>query len=89
MTVKELLEELKDVPEDTLVVMSRDAEGNGHSPLSDVGDSMYLAESTWSGEVKMRADALTDEMRKAGYSEDDCGTEEDGYIPAIVLWPTN
>lgn len=36
MTVAELIAELKKLPPAALVVMSRDAEGNGYSPLHAV-----------------------------------------------------
>lgn len=87
MTIKELREAIAELPDDMLVVMSKDGEGNGYSPLSGVDQSMYRADSTWSGEIAIAA--LTDEAREQGYSDEDVGTKEDGYEPAVVLWPTN
>lgn len=52
MLVKDLLEALKDMPPDAEVVLQKDAEGNGYSPLEAVeGDALYVAETTWSGDV--------------------------------------
>ena len=51
MKVKELIERLQKLPEDSLVVMSEDAEGNGYSPLSNVEEALYEAETTWYGEA--------------------------------------
>lgn len=89
MTVKELKAKLANLPDGIPVVMSKDGEGNDFSPLSTVEAGMFRAETTWSGEVRMPAGALTDEARERGYSEEDVGKEEDGFVPAVVLWPTN
>jgi len=52
MTVGELREKLKDLPDDLPIIMEKDAEGNGHSPLSGVWeDYRYHPDSSWSGEV--------------------------------------
>jgi hypothetical protein len=51
MTVRELIAQLSTFPEDALVVLSEDAEGNGFSPLSDLSAEVYEAETTWSGEL--------------------------------------
>lgn len=51
MTVKELIAELSELPPNALVVMSRDAEGNGYSPLSTLDTCHYTAETTWRGEI--------------------------------------
>ena len=53
MTVKELIEELKEYPQDSQVVMSSDGEGNSKSPLAALGDAVYVPESTWSGYTKV------------------------------------
>ena len=52
MLVKDLIEALKEMPPDAEVVLQKDAEGNGYSPLEAVdGDAVYIAETTWSGDV--------------------------------------
>lgn len=52
MTVSELIEELKKLPPDSQVILQRDSEGNGYSPLYAVdGNAIYRPETTWSGEV--------------------------------------
>lgn len=50
MTVKQLKILLHEHPDDAIVVISRDAEGNGHSPLSQVYPGKYYPFNTWSGE---------------------------------------
>lgn len=52
MTVQQLRDALKDLPDDMEVILQKDGEGNGYSPLSDVdAEAIYVAESTWSGDV--------------------------------------
>ena len=50
MTVAELITELQKLPGDALVVQSKDAEGNGFSPVDEVNIGRYEADTTWSGE---------------------------------------
>lgn len=84
MTVKELIAKLQQVEPDRIVILQKDSEGNGYSPLSGIDDNaVYQPETTWRGEVKMQE--LTDELRRQGYSEEDTG---DGQ-PCLVLYPVN
>lgn len=71
---------LDGLDDDLLVVMSKDGEGNGYSPLSEV-DLLhrYLAETTWMGEI-FNPEAEDD--------EDELYEVEDGER-CVVLWPTN
>lgn len=72
-TVAELRSALAELPGDTLVVMSRDAEGNGFSPLAEVEvGGHYIAESTWAGDVPHPDDY-----------------EEGTGVPCLTLWPVN
>lgn len=57
MNVGELREFLCKHPDDMPVILEKDAEGNGYSPLHDAREGMYITESTWSGWV-----CLTDEQ---------------------------
>ena len=85
MTVRELIEQLQERDPDEVVILQKDAEGNGHSPLEDFSNcDTYLPESTRSGEVGFSA--LTPELVKEGYSKEDviCGG-----VPAVVLCPAN
>lgn len=50
--VKELLAALQDADPDAEVILQRDSEGNGYSPLSSADlDAVYIPDSTWSGDV--------------------------------------
>lgn len=52
MKVKDLKHLISNLPDDMEVVLQKDAEGNGYSPLEG-GDAkaIYISESMWSGEV--------------------------------------
>lgn len=73
MTVRELIEKLKGLDADAMVIMSRDSEGNGFSPISKyVEASHYTAFNDCSGECHHPDDA-------PDYPE---------AKPCICLWPT-
>ena len=84
MTVGELREQLIGVHESTLVVQSKDSEGNSFSPTAEIGHSMYRAESSYYGDIGLKR--LTPDLEKQGFTEED--VMKDG-VSAIVLWPTN
>ncbi len=76
MLVKELIEILQKLPQDYLVVKSKDAEGNDFSPLDEATVEMYIPSSTWSGEI-------SNEEEHAEY-------HDEPYVAnAVVLWPVN
>jgi hypothetical protein len=84
MTVGELIIELQKLDPDFPVIMSEDAEGNGHSPLAEVWESMYFAEQTWCGTVHPLSEEIAESDQ---YTEEDEAPE--GSVRAVVLWPTN
>lgn len=87
MTLAELraqLAKLDHLPDDTIVVLAKDAEGNGHSPLDSAEEGMYWAETTWSGEHY-----LTEEKRLAKTDPDDWSPAPVDAVSAVFLWPTN
>ena len=52
MNIKELKEAIANLPDEMEVVLQKDSEGNGYSPLSDVDpNALYIPDSTWSGNV--------------------------------------
>lgn len=85
MTVAELRDLLATLPGDMSIVLSRDAEGNGHSPLAGGEQSMYLAETTWSGEVYMTPEEIA--SRPDADPEEDAAP--DGAVRVLLLWPVN
>ena len=66
------------------VVMQKDAEGNGYSPLSGADPAIYVPDSTYSGEVY-----------SLDWSADDCCMDEEEWkemranSKCIVLYPIN
>lgn len=74
MTKRQMIEMLKDVPDDFEVVLSGDAEGNYFSPLADFGIGCYIPETTYNGEFFMGDEIDTDNGEK-----ENC----------VVLWPVN
>ncbi|HKJ34277.1 MAG TPA: hypothetical protein VJ945_01415 [Flavobacteriaceae bacterium] len=52
MTVKELKETIANLPDEMEVVLQKDSEGNGFSPLYGAdSDAVYIAKTTWYGDV--------------------------------------
>jgi hypothetical protein len=84
MTVKELIDALSKEDPSRIVVMSRDSEGNGYSPLADWWAGAYAAETSYSGEVGI--EKLDETAKLAGYGEEDVIA---GGTPAIILRPVN
>ena len=84
MTVAELVKMLKAFEPDRVVVLQKDAEGNGYSPLIEAYPGMYRAETTWYGDVGL--EALDDGLRERGFTEED--VMHDGER-ALVLVPVN
>lgn len=83
MKVRELIEQLSKEDPERIVIMAKDAEGNGYSPLSSFWVGAYRAETTWYGEVGF--EAMTPEIRAKGYGDEDVIEGE----PAVILDPVN
>jgi hypothetical protein len=79
MKVRELIEELSKMDGGAIVVLSKDTEGNGYSPLSSIVPGEYQEQSSWSGEF-FELDTIGDD----NYFQPD----EDS-VEAVCLWPTN
>ena len=85
MKVKELKALLADADDNDEVVLSKDAEGNRYSPLSNCWQATYVPNSAWSGNVYIRELSIQD--LEEGCSEEDLYDGDDGQ-PALVLMPT-
>lgn len=77
MNVGELLDYLATQPRDRPVILSKDADGNGYSPLDDADEGMYEATSTWSGEVYYPD------------TDEDADEPPEDAVPAVILGPVN
>jgi len=89
-TCGELADYLATQPRDRKIILSKDAEGNGYSPLADAGEAMYTAESTWSGEIHMTPEDLAywiTQPDNPGYGEEDAAPADAERV--IVLGPVN
>lgn len=87
MKVGELIALLQDLPEDTVVVLSSDSEGNSYSPLSDdFSLGKYIPDSTYSGEF-FANDHIEEDGDDHEYFEE--ASENKDVLDCIVLWPTN
>jgi hypothetical protein len=76
---------LEGIPDDTIIVLQKDSEGNGYSPLAGAdNEAVYIPDTTWSGEVtptngKASDWDMTEEEYKELQSKPRC----------LVLWPIN
>lgn len=73
MKVKELIKQLKTLPEDTEVWLSSDEEGNDFNPLLDLGFCLAWRHSKWEFD-------LIDPDEKDEYPQDQ-------IQELLVLWP--
>lgn len=88
MTVKDLRTMLDGLPDDMPVVLSKDAEGNGHSPLAVGGEAMYDAETTWFGEISPTPEDLAAYIAEGtGHTEEDAAPET--AVRVLLLEPVN
>jgi hypothetical protein len=86
MTVAQLREALAGMPDDQLVIMSADAEGNTHSPLCTVGEAMYWPETPWNGEVYATPEEITAPGSPYDPVED---AAPDESLRVVLLAPVN
>lgn len=88
-TCGELADYLAAQPRDRKVILQKDAEGNGYSPLAEAMPGMYAAETTWSGEVHVTPEDLTALMARPGstWTADDAAPDDAERV--IVLGPVN
>lgn len=86
MRVIDLIDDLKKLDPNALVVISSDGEGNSYSPLcDDFGIGRYKAQTTWMGEL-VSEDDFND---NPDYYDNDLDTYLSGSVPAIILYPIN
>lgn len=79
MKIKDMIAELLKLDQELEIVMSKDEEGNGYSPLPENFYSIgyYQPENTWSGEFYTQQD-IDDEFGDVSKS-----------VKAIAIFPTN
>ena len=77
MTIKELIKQLESYPDYYEVIVSKDSEGNGFSPLASIYEGLYIPETSWSGEFLYK---------------DESDINEDSLCPSspcVLIIPTN
>ena len=85
MKVKELIEILNTVDENSEVILQADSEGNSYSPLDGLQNGYYIPENTWSGH-----------FYDPEWTYDDVCMDEDEWEDlqnttplAVILYPLN
>ena len=85
MKVKDLIRELQLMDPEMELIVQKDAEGNGYSPLAGADpNGIYIAETTWYGEVY-----------DATWTAEDADMDEDLWEAmlkkprCVVLYPVN
>lgn len=73
MTKNKLIKALQAMPGNPLIVLSRDAEGNGFSPLAAAEMTGYIPAPVYGGEI--------------WEPEYDNQAEPEGVVSAVCLWP--
>ena len=86
MNIKQLKELIANLPDNTEVILQKDREGNGYSPLQLVDtEAIYIPKNTWSGVV---LDAnWTHEQ--AGLTKDEWDHTKSFMGRVLVLVPVN
>lgn len=87
LTVGALRAHLALYPDDQVVILSSDGEGNKHSPLAGVYEGIYVPESTWAGDVYMTPEQVTAQGPEATLEDD--STDDETAIRVLVFVPTN
>ncbi len=82
MKVHELIQQLMKSPQDHIVVLSRDPEGNGYSKLSD--DGIWHGNSKYHEDGEVSLSTLDDKHKGMGYTEEDI---REGGEHCVVLYP--
>jgi hypothetical protein len=84
MLVKELIELLQRQDPDRVVVLQKNSEGNGYSPLHSWWTGVYVPDNILYGDAHL--EELTPELIERGYSEEDVRTDGER---ALFLYPIN
>lgn len=78
ITVYDLIKQLQTLDPKAYIILQKDSEGNGYSPLAGAEAGKYLPDNTWCGEVMHPNDI--EELDKK---------DKKKLISCVVLWPIN
>ena len=84
MTVKQLIQELKKLPEDAVVLLSKDSEGNGYSDDVFIQVDPGLSYVKYGRDIELGYSKLTEQLERLGYTEED--VLEEGKS-CVVIYP--
>lgn len=89
MNVRKLIEQLEKLPGDMEIILQKDSEGNGYSPLDCIdSECIYTPENEWSGEVGVKETYL-EYCACNGDSPSEAQERWDKKEKCVVLCPTN
>jgi len=94
-TVGDLLAALAKLDPSLPIVISRDEEGNGFSPLADWEEGTYAPDVWGEGDLSTYSGELVDEEgeersdEEADPDEEEDSDEERVKVKVLVLWPEN
>ena len=85
MNIKKLKKLIKDLPDDTEIILQKDSEGNDYSPLAGVDyDCIYIPETSYNGTV------YSTELTAEDFGLDEDEWDEMNTNPKVlVLYPVN
>ena len=87
-TVGDLLAALAKLDPTLPIVLSRDEEGNGFSPLADWETATYAPDVWGEGDLSTYSGELVDEEENSEREEEDLNDERVS-VKVLVLWPEN
>jgi hypothetical protein len=84
MNIGELRKIIEGLDDSTEIIMAKDVEGNGYSPLDQCRQWLYVPKSTWAGNV----------YDPSWSADDACMTDDEwekikAKDSVLVLWPIN
>jgi hypothetical protein len=93
-TVGDLLAALSKLDPSMPIVVSRDEEGNGFSPLADWSEGTYAPDVWGEGDLSTYSGELVDEEGSDEREEDEEEEEDEDAgerisVKVLVLWPEN
>jgi len=84
MKVKDLIKLLKNVDQNREIIIQKDGEGNGYSPLSQCNIGAYRAYNDYSGEVGL--ESLEKQDIEDGFTEESVYDKKTD-VSALILVP--
>jgi hypothetical protein len=84
MKIKDLIKELSELNQELEIIVSRDAEGNGYSPMYSFYQAKYHPNNDWSGEI-IDVELNSNDKEYLEYADE----IKDECIDCVVFTPSN